>query len=252
MKSKVLSFLILSLLWFSCKTRFNVVSSQNESYKVVHVQADTLSEIELLLKPYRDSMTAQMSIPLGIATADFKKEKPSGSLGNLVADAMMAEAQQRNMNADAGIYNHGGVRINELKQGQITVGKIYELLPFENELVILELPGNILLKWFELIVKSGGWPLSKEVKIQFEKEAQIFLIKSPNTNDGMQYKAIDARKMYRIVTNDYVANGGDQCDFLKDLKKINTGKLIRELMMDYIRNQQKISPDNQPRINLIK
>lgn len=243
--------LILSLIvYFSaCKVQYSADSHQNISYKISNSTLDTTSALDKLLRPYRDSMLSQMSIVLGDASADFKKEKPSGSLGNLVADAMIQEAKSMNIKADACIYNHGGVRINELKQGQITVGKVFELLPFENELVLLEVPGDVLIKWFELILKSGGWPVSDELKLSAEGDSKSFSIRKIEDAEA-QFQPIAPSKTYRILTNDYVANGGDNCEFLKGLNKNLSGVLIRDLMIKYIKAKGIVKPDNQLRIKI--
>ena len=85
-----------------------------------------------------------------------------------------------------------------------------------------------------------------------EKDSNLFLLKQAYTDFTASYEMLDTQKVYRILTNDYVANGGDNCDFLKNLKKETTGKLIRELMIDYIMDVKEISPDNQPRIKIQK
>ena len=251
MKPKALLVVYLFLFLYACKAHYSAVSQQSDTHKVTTSTLDTLSPIAQLLKPYRDSMSQQMNIELGQATADFKKEKPSGTLGHLVADALMKESKHLQLEADACIYNYGGVRINELKKGLITVGKIYELLPFENELVTIEVPGVVLKEWLELILKGGGWPISKELRIESEGGKNHFHIRSTNPpNDTFQ--EIENTKVYHILTNDYVANGGDNCSFLKELKKKPTGKLIRDIVMQYVTSEGKISPDYQPRINVIK
>jgi 2',3'-cyclic-nucleotide 2'-phosphodiesterase (5'-nucleotidase family) len=65
-----------------------------------------------------------------------------------------------------------------------------------------------------------------------------------------QISAFDFRKeaSYRIATNDYIANGGDNCDFLKDQKRINTGLLIRNIVNDFIKKERSIKPDTTKRI----
>jgi 2',3'-cyclic-nucleotide 2'-phosphodiesterase (5'-nucleotidase family) len=54
--------------------------------------------------------------------------------------------------------------------------------------------------------------------------------------------------IYHIATNDYVANGGDNCEFLKEVRRTNTAVLIRDLVTQYIRHHQLIHPDNHQRL----
>lgn len=245
-----LFFLVIGLMC-GCKVHYKAVSFQDTNYKINTIQTDSLSEIEQFLKPYRDSLQLQMNRVIGSAVADFKKEKPSGSLGHLVCDAMMDKAKQMQWSADAAIYNYGGLRINELKKGNITVGKIYELLPFENELVLINIDGRTLKTWLNFICKSGGWPISESLNLNEMQSQSKYKIRKMADN-MLQYETIQDTVKYQILTNDYIAGGGDNCDFLKDLPKENSGVLVRELLIDFIEKSVIITPDSKSRIKLNK
>ncbi len=285
---KYLSTFLLLLL-FACKTHYAPASHTENLYSIKDsTVSDTISSIETYLKPFRDSLSGIMNEVIGVADGDFVKEKPGGSLGNMVTDAMIGKAEQilgdkKNTyfllqgkeprgskdykNCFVSISNYGGLRIPEIKKGNITKGKIFELLPFENELVILEMKGVVLSKWCDLIAKSGGWPTAHlYFSIQDEK-AKIIHTKNfiPWVNDYAKgyppndvyngfnhsiYDTLNISETYYVATNDYVANGGDNCDFLKDQKRINTGILIRDIVIDYIKSNKTILPDNKKRIEL--
>lgn len=256
MKTYAHFFLVLIALFFSCKTPYDLTSSTSALYKVENSAGDTLTAIEMLLRPYRDSLNKNMNEVIGYAAGDFIKEKPSGSLGNLVVDAMYDKAKQVNENTTNAICNFGGIRIPEIKKGPISVGKIFELLPFENELVIVEVDGIILKQWYKLIAENGGWPMFyklKEEKVFEGANGKLFagvdtLYIQNFSHDTLQSiseiiipreKIVDSMH-YFIATNDYIANGGDNCTFLKNCKKATTGILIRDLVIDYIRYCKQI------------
>lgn len=127
--------------------------------------------------------------------------------------------------------NYGGIRLPQIDSGTLTLGTIYELLPFENELVILELSGADVKQLLDKIAESGGWPISSEVRFQIKnKKAENILIH----NTPLNMKGI-----YNVVTVDYVANGGDDCDFLKNKTQIKSRQLLRDIIVSYCETMHK-------------
>ncbi len=240
-----LLFLLFSL---SCKIPLAVESSQAALLPVRTEAGDTLSDIEQILRPYRDSLSGKMNEVIGDAGSDFKKERPFGSLGYLVVDAMSAKARDLDSTVSHAICNYGGIRLPEMKKGPIKVGKIFELLPFDNELVLLDVKGDILIKWLQFIDSAGGWPVWKS----FDDRANQPGAELRQTKQGridtsgvtVIQPQIDPAAVYVIATNDYVANGGDNCSFLKQCKRRNTGLLIRDLLIEFIRFHQTVYPAN--------
>ena len=239
-----------------------------------------------------------MNEVIGVADGDFHKEKSGGSLGNLITDAMSEEAVKQNSTCCAALFNPGGIRLPDVMKGNITRGKLLELIPFDNELVILELKGSILKKWLNAIGEAGGWPVRFVVgsvkntnRSSFICNYDTFTLTTPESinshakiverdhplpkillmfdhkslissySDSVYIEQVDGSLLlennqfriendstYHIATNDYVANGGDNCNFLKDQKRINTGLLIRDLVSNYIRQHKNIKPDEKNRI----
>ena len=262
------------LLFADCKTHYRASSTEKILYKINGATLnDTTSFVDSYLKPYRDSLNKNMNVVIGEAMGDFKKEKPSGSLGNLVVDAMLIEARNsmydirkkdtvgnlsskiENRLVSVAITNPGGLRIPQISKGNITIGKIFELLPFENELVIIEVKGGVLKKWMQLISDADGWPMTNNLPIKFNGKNLIttfndtVYIENPINGEVTLNirKNVFKDSTYYVATNDYVANGGDKCDFLVPCKKIFTGKTIRDLMIAYIISKQKIYPNNEKR-----
>lgn len=241
-----LIWLVFAIL-FSCRTPLVPRSGEQKFYPVQSVtQEDTISEIAQYLRPFRDSVQQEMKSILGFATDNFVKEKPSGSLGNLVGDAMFWVANKKENQLAGAICNYGGLRIPQLAKGEIRLGNIFELLPFENELVLIEVPGNILKQWSSLIIQSEGWPIS-HMSILSNQDKIITQVSNSNS-----IEEIKEEKKYWIATNDYVANGGDNCSFLKDLPRIETKILVREALIQYLQDKTNVTPDKQARIKINK
>ncbi|MBL4593959.1 MAG: 5'-nucleotidase C-terminal domain-containing protein, partial [Flavobacteriales bacterium] len=108
----------------------------NNSYEH-HAQADSL------IQPYKIKLDAEMNEALVISSEEFPKEsgKSETKLGNLVADLSLEIANNLYKPLDGDsidfcLLNFGGLRTS-LPKGEITRGKIFELMPFENELIVV-------------------------------------------------------------------------------------------------------------------
>jgi 2',3'-cyclic-nucleotide 2'-phosphodiesterase (5'-nucleotidase family) len=207
--------------------------------KVSATNADTLSAIALYLQPLRDSLSQVMDEKISEAKGTFTKAKPGGSLGNFIADVMFGKAQQKQAQTLGVMYNYGGIRLNQIPEGPISKGKIYELLPFDNELVLISIKGSVLKVWLQSAIKSGGWPISRGLAFTIDSIGHMAF------NSGL---SIDDSIDYYIATNDYVANGGDDCSFLKGIPQIHTGMLTRDVMIEYLRMTPQVMPDTLQRI----
>lgn len=217
------------------------------------------TEIEQFLKPYRDSLKQFTEAVLGEARGNFKKEKPGGSLGNLVVDAVFEAALRVDPRCRGAMFNYGGIRLPDLMQGPVTRGKLLELLPFDNEVVILSVRGDTLQTWLNLVASKGGWP------VQFGKTlvSAQGTIRSLGADtmevqqaDGSLKRVIAERmirndSIYQIATIDYIANGGDNCEFLKPCARRSSGKLARDIVTAFIEQHQQIYPDTTRRILFI-
>lgn len=160
-----------------------------------------------LVNPYRDELNKTMSEFLAVSDQPLEKNQPEGTLGDFVADLSLQQAQQLYLKSkiDFCVLNNGGLR-NSLPKGDITLKNVFELMPFENELVVLTINGSAANQLFNYIAFKGGVPVSHlEMKI---KDQQALNVKV-NGND------FDSTKTYRVVTSDYLANGGDNLEFLK-------------------------------------
>lgn len=214
----------------SCATVLQPEKLTYEGYRITaNRQSDTA--LQLLMQPYRDSVTKNMNDVVGIAEATLEKKKPSGSLGNFAADAMLAMAAKKfGSKVHFAIINYDGLRSPQLVKGPVTRGKIFELMPFDNLLVLQKLNGAQVQELLHFIASLGGWHvagISMQIK---DKKAINILI------DG---KPLRADEVYTMANSDFVANGGDYATFLKPIPQINNGYLMRDALFDYIAQLKK-------------
>lgn len=246
---KYVLILIIGFVFFSgCAKKAYYVAEQTPQYykfnKNKPLTKDT--EAETLISPYRNSMAKEMDEVLVYSEVELNKGKPNSTLGNWITDIILEQTQKNSKEKLACAFqNYGGIRINSMPAGPITKGKIFEVMPFENMTVILHIPGETLRKLCDRIVAYGGWPMSKGIRFEMgdDRTAKHIMVQEEPLNDD---------KIYHIVLADYVANGGDRCDFLEDADRTETGILIRDLIIDYLREMkvkgEKINTTYEERI----
>jgi 2',3'-cyclic-nucleotide 2'-phosphodiesterase (5'-nucleotidase family) len=166
-------------------------------------------------------------------------------LTNWFADALLDEAQKLVVDSlDFAIQNYGGIRIPVFSKGDITVNKIYELMPFDNTMFIIELNGETVQMLFDKMAENGGWPVSRNVyfEIAYGKAKNVKIKNIP----------IDKNKIYYAAIPDYIAQGGDNINFLKELKTYKTDALIRDMLINHVRENKargiNIKSNLSPRI----
>lgn len=184
------------------------------------------SQIQRLIQPYKQQLSAEMNRVVGTTARSLPKGQPESLLGNWAADLVLHYCQQKTEGLiDFAVLNLGGLRIPSLPKGDITKGKLFELMPFDNSLVILEVSGTVVQQLFEHIAQKGGWPVSTGVKMKIDQgQAQEVRLKG---------RPIEAQHIYRIATNSYIANGGDDCAFFVGQAREELGILFRDALIEY-------------------
>lgn len=227
-------FVFLSVL--SCSPHLSVHQINTKNIQV-NVQTSSIdSLVQLMVKPFRDSISNDMSKLVAVSATPLVKDKPESKLTNLVADIILKYgrnyciSQNPDVKPDAAYVNYGGLRAS-LPQGEITVGHVFELMPFENELVLIRISGESLVQMAERIAARGGEGIAgMKIGIRNGKPGTL-------TVGG---KAVDPAASYWLVTNDYIANGGDQMSmFLNPFERIDTKIKIRDLLIQAMSEQYR-------------
>ena len=178
------------------------------------------------LSGYRDSVTKSMGSVIGFSTTGLSKHQPESGLGNFMTDAIKTIGEQVfGQHIDAAFVNYGGVR-SYLPKGNITIGNIFELMPFDNALVLQRVKGDSLLSLLNHIAAKNGWPESGITMGIKEKKAVNILIGG---------KPLSTDSIYTIANSDYIANGGDDTNMLKVFPQQKKGYLIRDGLIAYVK-----------------
>lgn len=223
---KKYSYIFVVLLLLSACSKAYLIYDVEMNQLPIHADYPNKDEeIESIISPYRDDLANTMDKVIARVEIDLFKDKPSSSLGNLLADATLAMASEYTRSSiDIGIINYGGIRVPSLTKGPVTIGNVYELMPFDNYLVVLSLTGKQVQSMFDAIAAKGGWPVAGvtfTIKDHAAYEVQI------NGN------SLHSDSTYRIAISDYLANGGDNMEMLKGLPQENTNVLLRDAFKAY-------------------
>jgi len=209
------------------------------------------AEAAALIAPYKMALDSQMNDVVGHSLVDLYKQRPEGPLGNWAADAVLWQANKLKKNALVFcMLNHGGLR-TDVASGAITLGKVYEIMPFDNELVLVGLNKDQVKQLVLTNLTKGGDPVAGiQIKSNCQIKDSIFI-------NGQALDKINDNETIWLATSDYMANGGDNYSMLEDLtNRINTGLLIRDNLITYLKfetaNSQSIDNKIEGRITICK
>ncbi len=196
------------------------------------------SAVHAILFPYKLQLDSVMNAVVGQTAFAMPKEpgKTETLLGNFVADACLAKGNSVYKPADGKpaqvcILNNGGLRAS-LPAGNITKGNVFELMPFDNEIVVVTISGPKMWDLVKFAAASGGVPI-----------AGMSIGMKPDKTPGKVFIGgvpFDSTQTYKVLTSDYLANGGDKMAFLKNpISSEKTGYLIRNAILDTFTEAQK-------------
>jgi 2',3'-cyclic-nucleotide 2'-phosphodiesterase (5'-nucleotidase family) len=138
-----------------------------------------------------------MNKVIAVVKTELVKKQPESTMGNWCTDAMLWGIEKAGLHADFALMNYGGMRIPVITPGPLTMGELFELSPFDNALMIVDVPGNFVDTMFQHIASKDGWPVSDEVRMTISQKKMIQC-----TINGAP---IDPAKTYKVLMPDYVA-----------------------------------------------
>ena len=227
-------FLFISFYLLGCNN-LDLESVSYSRFELIGPESDIISsEINI----YKDSIDISLDNIIGFSDrlytkTDFDFKNFNSTLGNLVADIIYIQSDslfkvQENKNVDFVIQNHGGIRA-ALPKGDVKLSDAYKILPFENEIVIVEMDGESINEIVSFLKK--------------EKIPHPFSGLSINGNTVLvQNKPIMLSNKYYIAINDYLLTGGDNMFFFNKNKGIyRLGYTLRDAFIDYTKSKLYIS-----------
>tara|TARA_B100000214_G_scaffold96795_1_gene67286 strand:+ start:116 stop:862 length:747 start_codon:yes stop_codon:yes gene_type:complete len=232
--------LILFITIFSIQSCENNYVLQGNRIEVNNnVKSD--KEIVEFITPYKNKVDSKMDSILAYSPTNYDKKNGllNTAIGNMMADVALKLSNpvykaRKNRDIDFVLLNHGGIRAS-ISKGDITTRTAYNVMPFENSMVVCELDGETveeLINYLKLSKKAH--PISG-INIVLDNSYNLIEAK---IND----KEISKNKIYSVATTDYLLNGGDKMDFFKKSKE-NTilDYKLRNILIDYFKQIDTLS-----------
>lgn len=178
------------------------------------------------IAPYHQRVAQQMNEVLGTAPVAITKNAGESPLANFVADLQRERAAEAlHQPIDLGVMTNGGLRAS-LPAGPIRLGDVFELMPFENRLVVLDAPGPVVQQLFDYSARARMALSNATYTVGPDGKPTDILIGGQPFNPA---------RTYSVAISDYLAGGGDNMLFFKPLPQRDTGVLLRQAIVDRIR-----------------
>lgn len=213
----------------ACQRHWQPKPQLTQTALVISDKQTTDDVAEKTIAPYRQQVTSKMGEVIGFAPSALEKAPVESPLGNFVADLQRSQAQKLSGKpVDLGVMTNGGLR-TLIPKGNIKVGDIFELMPFENELVIVTVNGATVQQLFNYAAaKQTASIANSTYSIKAGQPVNIMIGGKP----------LDVAKNYTVALSDYLANTGDQMDFMTNkLAMDKVGMTVRDAILTTIREQ---------------
>lgn len=189
-------------------------------------ESPTRPEVEEVLARHEREVEPLLVEVVGEAASALPRAYDESPMGNLLIDAIRHRA-----GTEIALQNPLGVR-SDLDAGPIELREIYEVMPFDNTIVVLEMTGEEIRALLEQAAAEGGFLLASGLSYEVDYNRPI----------GQRVRLADATRLersYTVAVNDFMAQGGDGLDLLlaqEDARE--TGVLLRDALADWIRREE--------------
>ena len=225
---------VITLCVISCtKKPVQVVYATTEAIPV-DAKNDYIQDAAYLkhFAPIKEEVEREMSVQIGYAPERLWVASPECPMLNWATDALWEAAKKAYPgNVDIAIVNMGGMRC-EWPAGPITRGHVFELMPFDNRLVVLTLKGEDILSLCESFARYGG---------QGVAGMRVTVIDGHLADVQVGGKAVNPQALYTVATSDYLSGGTDHMDALtRYVDCWKSDLIIRELYLETVQTQDTI------------
>jgi len=241
--SKFRFFIVLLTLSFfvGCTSHKQSISKIKGKQIPINENIQHSADFEKFIAPYRNHINQDLDNGLSFAPENMDKSKGKWqtTIGNFLADITLEKAnllfeKSHKKSVDICLLNYGGIRA-PIAKGNVTARTAYQIMPFENNLVIAELKGEQIREMVAYFIQGKkAHPISG---------IQIELSEDENSHKSIkiQGKPLDTNQIYTVATSDYLITGGDNMTFFeKKLTLHDTNYKLRNLIIDYFKENDTI------------
>lgn len=245
---KSIAFFLLTSLFFSCQHTPQDPAKISAKTVVIDTVVSQDSTIIKEFLPYKKKMVEEINKKLSYAPENLVRTdgKLQSSLGNLIADLSFEKAseffeKETGKKVDFSMSNYGGIRAGIWK-GEVKVMHAFNLMPFDNTIVVAELTAEKVGELFEyFIVENRAHPLSKQVQITIGKGDNIEIL--------INGKPIEEGRTYFVATSNYLQKGGDNMNFFLEPESLyDSNFLVRDAITEYFQSKDTLKSGLDKRI----
>ena len=216
-----------------------------------------------ILRDYDVQVKKLRETPIGETAVELRKGGKDDLLANLCADALRSGAGG-GLKAQYAFQNSGGLRITEIPAGPITFGQIFDLVPFDNQQVVVSLAANQVRNALEAILRVGKGPMRvsgmrytidwDKFQAKDQKDAPPGAIVTEVIDDSTgnllcetksctptECQSVCAQGTYTVAVSDFLANGGDGLVMLKEAPRQIGSVLARDIIVAYVKDHQPLT-----------
>jgi 2',3'-cyclic-nucleotide 2'-phosphodiesterase (5'-nucleotidase family) len=207
--------------------------------------------VDKMLSAYSPKVR-ELDVVLGRLKGELRKSGAgSGSLGNFVSDGLRAQASARlGRRIDLTVMNGGGLRRQTIAEGELRARDIFELLPFENALVTMDLTGAQVLKLLGVVISSHEAQSGARITYVIKADKSWQLESAKLIDDKGHEVEIDPQASYAVATIDYLVNvGGERYGVLREGKNKPLGITLRDAVMAYVKSEAAAGRDIKPSLD---
>ncbi|PIE35445.1 hypothetical protein CSA56_04240 [candidate division KSB3 bacterium] len=225
----------------------------NDKRYYMYVDKGYVEDKEILeaIEPYMVQADELLSQPLGEAVVELVGGKATSrsqetNLGNLITDGMLAKT-----NAEIAFQNGGGIRAT-IAPGPVTYRDVLTVQPFGNTLVLLDMTGEQIMDVLNYAATiepgNGAFLHVAGLKWTINRSGEKAVAENVMFGDA----PLDLQHKYRVVTNNFMAAGGDGYKMLKEIEQLDTGFVDADAMKEYIARLEKVEPKVEGRLTIVE
>ena len=221
-------------------------SRKNELKPVLAAPADPVDEkAAAIVARFNEQIKAAFARTVGETAVDLVRNPGTESnVGNLLADAFREAS-----GADLALLNGGSIR-TDIRKGKITLEQVYTLLPFDNQIVTMDLSGAQIRQILEQNASST------HQKLQVSGLTVRYDLTQPAGRQAAEIEVggqpLEDVRTYRMATNDFLAAGGDAYTTFKAGANLVYGELVRDVFSAYLERKSPVRPQIENRIEITK
>lgn len=197
----------------------------------------------------------ELNVVIGEAAKDLPAHSPESELSNFAVDAIREFADkwlsQQGIEAktEMAVTNFVGIRLSNFPKGDITIAQVMACFPFDNRIVILDMPGKYIRQMLQAFARRGRVEALSGVELYIKaNKVERFRIAGEPLKDD---------KIYKVATIDFLANGGDNVySFKNAVGMTNTNVQIKDMIVDKIKaltaEGKKVDPKVDGRVKIEK